>query len=235
MKSLSNTLLFTLILCAAFPAFAQDCAVDDPELKGTYTGGCKKGKANGEGTAVGVNTYEGQFKSGLPHGRGTYTWENGDVYTGSFEKGLKHGAGRIVYKSSDGIDDVLEGFWKENEYVGKYAYPYKVISRSKKVTQATITPSNVGAKNQIDIAVSSTTANAASLSGSIAKAQVSNLLIQQGGYERTYPNNTYPRKSVLSLFNVWFPFVVRIDVGTEYVEVEINEEGSYVIQININQ
>ena len=34
-------------------------------LKGTYTGECKKGKANGRGKAVGTDTYEGFFKTGL--------------------------------------------------------------------------------------------------------------------------------------------------------------------------
>ena len=66
-----------------FPAnvFAQ-CEVIPDDIKGTYDGECKKGKANGFGKAVGTDTYEGEFKKGFPHGKGTYTWGNGNIFTG---------------------------------------------------------------------------------------------------------------------------------------------------------
>ena len=41
--------------------FAQ-CEVLLNDIKGTYDGNCKKGKADGFGKAVGTDTYEGEFK-----------------------------------------------------------------------------------------------------------------------------------------------------------------------------
>ena len=70
------------------------CEVKLDEIKGTYEGGCKKGKAEGSGKAVGTDTYEGEFKKGLPHGEGTYTWANGNVFRGLFKKGKKEGKGK---------------------------------------------------------------------------------------------------------------------------------------------
>src|SRR5437868_10788313 len=89
----------TLILSPLTSLFSQDCAVEKESLKGIYTGDCKNGKANGNGKSVGTDTYEGDFKSGLPDGRGTYVWINGNQYTGKFVKGLKEGKGLIALKA----------------------------------------------------------------------------------------------------------------------------------------
>jgi len=35
------------------------------------------------------NRYEGDFKAGKPHGKGIYTWANGEVYEGEWACGLK--------------------------------------------------------------------------------------------------------------------------------------------------
>jgi len=78
--------LITAILFPSF-LFSQDCSVEKESLKGTYTGDCKNGKANGKGKAVGADTYEGDFKSGLPDGQGTYMWNNVIVLPGNSQKG----------------------------------------------------------------------------------------------------------------------------------------------------
>ena len=52
-----------IILFPGVHVYAQqtDCKVTMPKLSGTYTGGCKKGLAQGKGIAQGVDRYEGQF------------------------------------------------------------------------------------------------------------------------------------------------------------------------------
>ena len=65
----------------------------------------------------------------LPDGQGTYTWSNGDNYVGEFEKGLKSGSGKLTY-----ADCIIIGYWVDDEYIGKYEYPYKMFSAGKRVT-----------------------------------------------------------------------------------------------------
>jgi hypothetical protein len=65
------------------------CFVVDPDLQGSYAGGCINGKASGKGRAVGRDTYEGEFSEGAPNGKGTYTWGpgtkwSGDTFVGTF-------------------------------------------------------------------------------------------------------------------------------------------------------
>jgi hypothetical protein len=45
--------------------------------------------------------YEGEFKNGMPHGNGRFTYEFGTTYTGEFENGSFHGAGRLIYVHGD--------------------------------------------------------------------------------------------------------------------------------------
>ena len=37
------------------------------------------------------NTYEGQYEAGVRHGKGKFTYANGGVYTGGFASGKKEG------------------------------------------------------------------------------------------------------------------------------------------------
>ena len=46
---------------------------------------------------VSVDKYEGQFKDGKRHGRGTFTHANGDKYEGQFKDDLKNGLGTYEY------------------------------------------------------------------------------------------------------------------------------------------
>ena len=87
-------LLIALSIAGTTPLLAQDCKVLDPNLVGTYAGDCKSGKASGIGKAVGKYTYEGEFKYGLPEGKGKLTDDHGNYYKGSFKKGKREGEGR---------------------------------------------------------------------------------------------------------------------------------------------
>src|SRR5436190_3238713 len=149
-KTSLPTILTVLILITANSSlFSQACIVESESLKGTYTGDCNKGKANGKGKAVGEHTYEGEFRSGLPDGEGAYQWSNGNKYEGSFDKGLKNGHGMMTYKRSERADSVVEGYWKKDVYIGRYEYPYKVITKTKKVTRVDIKPATTAIQKQV--------------------------------------------------------------------------------------
>lgn len=126
----------------------DDCTVLLPKISGKYEGDCKKGKAHGVGKAVGEDTYEGEFKKGLPEGNGTYSWSNGNVYKGNWKDGLKDGEGQLIINRENQPDSVVVGFWKDDEYIGKYEKPYEVESKSSNINKLVIikkslTPSQV--------------------------------------------------------------------------------------------
>jgi len=100
------------------------CKVKLPEISGSYSGKCKKGLADGEGIAQGIDRYEGHFVKGLPDGTGVYKWVNGSYYEGEWKKGMREGEGKMVYTNS-----VVTGFWKANQYLGKTpGSPYSIVA-----------------------------------------------------------------------------------------------------------
>jgi len=101
------------------------CKVMMPSIGESYDGDCKKGLADGNGTAKGIDSYKGAFKKGLPHGNGTYTWANGDNYIGEWKNGMKEGQGKLT--KSDGM--VITGYWIKDEYIGVDKQPYQVIQQ----------------------------------------------------------------------------------------------------------
>lgn len=126
--------LSILLIVFSFAAFGQkeniksSCKVLLPAISDSYEGECKKGLAHGEGVAKGVDEYNGEFIKGYPDGKGTYTWAVGNIYEGNWKKGKQYGYGKMTLKLLHG-DSLVEGYWKDNKYVGKTfrKYDYKVI------------------------------------------------------------------------------------------------------------
>ncbi len=113
----------------------------------TWTGGCEKGLANGEGTLTwyqsGLKTevyegmmvdgyaegrgkllrrgssYVGEWKKSLQHGRGRYDDEDGSWYQGEWSEGLPHGRGQML--TPDG--QLLKGDWSHGEFEDEGAMP----------------------------------------------------------------------------------------------------------------
>jgi len=73
------------------------CRVLDPELAGSYQGGCREGLAAGYGDAKGVAEYRGEFRAGRKHGKGIKTWPSGDRYEGDFADDRKQGIGKYFW------------------------------------------------------------------------------------------------------------------------------------------
>lgn len=92
---------------------AYACRVLDPELQGRYEGGCSAdGLAEGRGVAVGVATYEGEFRAGRKHGKGIKSWSDGERYEGDFVDDAKQGVGTYVWGR--------ETPWAGERYIGQY-------------------------------------------------------------------------------------------------------------------
>jgi hypothetical protein len=220
---------FSLALFISFNIFAQECVVEHKALKGDYSGDCKKGKASGKGKAIGVDTYEGDFKSGLPDGQGTYTWQNGNTYTGKFSKGLKNGKGILTFKTQGQPDSLVEGFWKQDAYIGRYEKPYMVHSRTGSVRDVEVEYD----KDEIwrvKVLVSKTTSPITSPD----KIKVNQVQVLKGSYGRSTDLETHMKASEMSLMEVIFPFRAKFNMGSEEIDVELLEPGSYTISIAIN-
>ncbi len=54
--------------------------------------------------------YIGQWKDGVQHGKGTYTYTDGSKYVGMLKDGKQHGKGTLTYPANGG------------EYIGCYLY-----------------------------------------------------------------------------------------------------------------
>ena len=91
----------------------QGCYVEDPSLRGRYTGECRGGKAYGWGKSVGRDVYEGQFIDGRVNGQGTYLWSDGDKYVGQFKAGKAQGRGVMIYADGKRV----EGIWENNRLI----------------------------------------------------------------------------------------------------------------------
>ncbi|MCF8299254.1 MAG: hypothetical protein K9J13_17025 [Saprospiraceae bacterium] len=118
MKFTKLLIIFISIPIIIFSQEKSNCIVKVPELQGEYRGDCKKGLADGTGSAQGEHIYEGEFKKGYPHGEGKYIWAGDDYYVGSFKKGKRSGFGKH-YLIIEGKSSYIEGYWKNDIYLGK--------------------------------------------------------------------------------------------------------------------
>lgn len=212
-----------LFLLFSSMGFAQNqCKVLVPDLVGEYVGKCKKGFANGQGKAVGKDTYEGNFKKGLPNGEGIYTWASGATYDGYWVFGERSGEGIYKYISNN-ADSVQAGMWKENEYLGPK--PEKpIVIRKEFVTRYNFRRNGDGDRILIDI----------SLNGSPNRDILDFSLISTSG-------SYFESGRSHGIETVMFPVTVKINYVSWNVahtsrhsatfEFEISEPGNW--QINI--
>lgn len=146
---LIRNLFFTFLIFSIFSfgnsikAQDLDCLVKDTSLIGEYNGECKNGLAHGKGVAKGINIYSGNFKKGIPHKFGRYTWMSGDYYEGNFKNGKRNGFGKLVY-TENRERKILEGYWNNDKYIGEFEKTsdmYQVI-RSFNITRSQFVRTN---------------------------------------------------------------------------------------------
>lgn len=206
----------------------EDCKVLMDSLKGTYTGDCKSGKANGNGHAKGIHSYEGEFKNGLPEGKGKYTWSNGDYYFGGWKKGLKEGKGQM-HRFENGVESMVAGYWKKDIYRGEYENPYVIQNITSEITNAKVSKISKTDKS-ITVSVSGLTSN----SGFGAVAKMTNFYVTRGSFI-SKSSNTMTNKEVTLFQGVVFPFRATFNFGDSILEIEIFEEGGWDIMVPINK
>lgn len=122
-------IIIILFFGKSIDAQNETCKVLLEDISGKYTGECIDGLADGKGKSIGEDTYIGDFKNGLPHGKGKYVYKNGDTFKGSWKMGKKNGKGKFKYTLNN-EKQTLIGYWENDEYVGTKnpEITYKVIN-----------------------------------------------------------------------------------------------------------
>lgn len=215
--------------------YSQTCEVNLETLKGTYSGDCKKNKAHGKGKAIGIDTYEGEFKNGVPDGQGTYIWSNKSVFVGKYVKGYRDGKGTMTVKKQNGQDSVMEGFWKKDVYIGLHETPWDVIAKTGSITKVEVehTP---GYTQKIKIVITNTTGGVSGISGQSVRFTVDNILVSKGFFDRKTNLETHLKSTETSLTTVTFPFRAKFQItGGEEIEIEFFEQGGYTVDITVNK
>jgi|GEM_PF-1776485 len=229
-------LLLALLAQPCLYVFAQECKVLHDSLRGSYSGGCKKGKAHGKGKSTGSDSYEGEFRSGFPEGKGTYTWKNGDKYSGEFAQGLRNGEGTMIYRRSKGPDSVVKGFWRKGKYVGKNEKPYRVYFTSKMITELDVEHKKDGF-NIVTIYVTNTSGGGITLSeGELPKLKVDDVQLLEGSFSGTLTHNlNHVKKTESIIRGLLYPVRLKLVIGSEEIDIEFFEVGSYELKLKINQ
>ena len=237
-------LLYFVSLFSTTGLLSQSCNVSVDSLKGQYTGDCRKGKAEGKGTAIGIDSYAGNFKNGYPDGQGKYTWKNGSWYEGFWKNGLFEGQGTLNKINNDEPHSavVLTGFWKKGKYIGRYEKPYIVSSLTNNISDINIRKLN-STTSEITITVKSITGGASTLSNpALPKSRLIDIQTIEGRFDQQVTDETSSTITNKYIFRkVTFPFYAILSFETtgtklqaEKVRLEIFENCDWYVQVSID-
>jgi len=234
-------IFFLLILFVSIKASAQtpSCEVLVDSIKGTYVGECDKGKANGEGKSVGINSYEGSFKKGYPDGKGTYTWTaTGTTYTGSWKKGLQDGYGEMHVKSPGKAESLVKGYWSKGKYRGEYENAYKIFTSTTEIGRVQFSKMrDVGSNNvgsiMLQVQDLGSGAGLTSSSNTTAIKMTSSQIT--GGTYMSKTSSALTNKEVTNFQGVTFPFRGIFTFGSISIDFEIYEAGEWSVEIPVRK
>ena len=177
-------------------------------------------------------TYVGEQKNGQPEGKGVLTDTIGNVFKGSFKKGKKEGYGELTIKNAIGKDSTLVGYWKKDQYVGLYEFPYKIVSKSYMISNASVTyePANPSG-NTIEVSVESVSGGSATLSGEMPKPTLTEHIFNKGSFQEMFARTNQQKRNVYIFQNVIFPVTAMFKFGNEDITVELNETKNYKLTV----
>lgn len=223
-------LLLIIVLLSLIPVsgvYSQEsCKVLKAGIDSAYVGACKKNLAHGIGEAWGSEHYFGDFKKGLPNGKGTFEYKDGSVYKGAYSKGLRHGYGE--YKTNlANIDTILKGIWENDLFAGpvskKKEMDYQVI-RQLEINRYTVL--RQGDENGIIFRIHNNVSS---------KPVLLNLVIRGSSGQMNSSNNIHYFKNVVFPFTLTVRYTKWNRLGLNTIdaefEIEINREGKWKISL----
>lgn len=154
------------------------------------------------------------------------------MFKGNFKKGKKEGYGELTYKTVFDKDSTLVGYWKKDQFVGYYEYPFKIISKSYMISNASITaePANPSG-NIIEVTVESVSGGSATLSGEMPKPTLTEYIFNKGSFQEMFPRTNQQKRNVYLFQNVIFPIQAVFRFGAEDVTVDFNEKRNYKLVV----
>jgi hypothetical protein len=225
---LKRFLIVSVLVSSSLLIFSQGnndnpCKVLLKLISEQYDGDCKNRLAHGIGIARGTDVYDGRFKKGLPHGKGKYTWVNGNYYDGIWKDGKRNGKG-IYYDVSIGKEQL--GIWKNDIFVKEVKIPDYKVAQIRGAEDVAITENPGGVPGSIEI-----------------------IFVRDGNEVRTFSelsldgnSGNYQKSFSYTGFNgVQFPFEGSLDFEVPnrsgavtflcYVRFNINKEGAWKVRI----
>ena len=193
---------------------------------------CQLNNLNAQTKTQSASTYVGDQKNGQPDGMGVLTDTSGNVFKGNFKKGKKEGYGELTYKTVFDKDSTLVGYWKKDQFVGYYEYPFKIISKSYMISNASITaePANPSG-NIIEVTVESVSGGSATLSGEMPKPTLTEYIFNKGSFQEMFPRTNQQKRNVYLFQNVIFPIQAVFKFGGEDITVDFNEKKNYKLVV----
>jgi len=193
---------------------------------------CQLNNLNAQTKTQSATTYVGDQKNGQPDGMGVLTDTSGNVFKGNFKKGKKEGYGELTYKTVFDKDSTLVGYWKKDQFVGYYEYPFKIISKSYMISNASITaePANPSG-NIIEVSVESVSGGSATLSGEMPKPTLTDYTFNQGSFQEMFPRTNQQKRNIYIFQNVIFPVQAVFKFGGEDITVDFNEKKNYKLVV----
>lgn len=244
-----KNMLVVLLLLSVSHLSAQNCAVMVAALKGSYTGECKKGIANGNGTAVGIDTYVGNFKNGYPDGKGKYSWKNGNWYDGFWKKGVFEGEGTLHSAKTNTSDtSELKGFWANGKFKGVRKSSFTVDVMSNKINDVNVRKAGKTGED-ITIVVKSITGGGSTLLGgspmqtettvvssnTIPKVKLTDIQVLSGSYLTKVDNEYSPIANKYTLQHVVFPISLYLSFDSERIKVDLSEKANWIIDVKLDK
>jgi hypothetical protein len=132
MKKFAPFFILVILIAGEPAARSQDrlCQVVSKNLNGKYVGNCKNGLAEGQGEVSGIDHYSGDFKDGMPDGKGTYYYADTAYFKGNFQAGVREGRGEMHMLHTGHADAITKGYWSGDIYRGEKYSPYKLTVSS---------------------------------------------------------------------------------------------------------
>jgi len=206
----------------------ENCKVVVDALKGTYTGGCKDGKAEGKGTATGTDSYEGDFVKGYPDGLGKYIWKDGHYYLGAFKKGKLEGAGKMYFEAANGQDSIIAGYWKKDKYAGKYENAWVLKIKTTRINKV-----DARLERKTDKGIINITSTQQSNAGNMAIAEITNITVLTGQFINKN-NSKLTNSSILRVQQIIFPFSAIFTYSNgESFQITFFEPGDYDVTVSL--